>query len=91
MSLIGLLTATEKQVPLGKLASGQASYETHSVASQEKLEGSRITGKGNSSPKDSSPTPQVVDQGAERLTRPTSAPNASCHSGLHRRLGCSLR
>ena len=36
---------------------GQASYEAHSVAPQEKLEDSLVTGKGNSSSKDSSPAP----------------------------------
>ena len=87
MSLIGLLAATEKQVPLGKL---------HMRPIQWHLKRNwRVIAKGNSSPKDSSPTPQVVDQGAECLTRPTSAPNTSCHSGLYRclkrRLGCSLR
>ena len=55
MSLIGLLSNRESG------AAWQASYETHSVAPQEKLEGSRVTGKRNSSPKDSSPTPPVVD------------------------------
>ena len=44
-------------------ALGQTSYETHSVAPQKTLEGPRITGKGNSSSKDSSPTPTMVDQG----------------------------
>ena len=35
---------------------GQASYEAHSVAPQEKLEDSRLTGIGNSNPKDSTHT-----------------------------------
>ena len=76
-------------------ASGQTSYETHSVAPQQTLEGSRVTGKGDPSPKDSSPTPSVVDQGNKCLTRSTPAPLASCPSGLYRRLkrrlGCSFR
>ena len=89
MSLIGLLSN-------GKTgASGKASYETHSVAPQETLEGSRVTGKGDPSPKDSSPTSLVVDQGSKCLTRPTPAPIAPCPSRLYRhlkrRLGCSLR
>ena len=76
-------------------AFGQTSYETHSVAPQETLESSRVIGKGDSSPKDSSPTSSVVDQGREYPTRSTPAPLASCHSDLYRclkrRLGCSLR
>ena len=42
-------------------ASGQAPYEAHSMAPQEKLEDSRVPGKRNPSPKVSSPTPQGVD------------------------------
>ena len=74
MSLIGLLTAMEKQ---------------------KTLEGSRITGTGDSSSKDSPPTPEMVDPRDECLARSTSAPSASCHSNLYRRLkrrlGCTLR
>ena len=70
-------------------------HDTHSVAPQKTLEGSRISGKGNSSSKVPSPAPSMVDQGNKCLTRPTSAPSASCHSNLYRRLkrrlGCSLR
>ena len=76
-------------------ASGQASYETHSVAPQEKLEGPRVTGKGNPSSQISSPTSPVVDQGGERPTGSTVAPITSCRPSLYRclkrRLGCSLR
>ena len=46
ISLIGLLTATEKQVHLDRL-----SYETHTVASQKQLEGTRVTRKGVSNTK----------------------------------------
>ena len=74
---------------------GTAPHEANPVASQKTLEGSRISGKRNSSPKVSSPTPTMVDQGGQCLTRSTSAPLASCHSNLYRRLkrrlGCSLR
>ena len=41
-------------------ASGQSSYETHPVAPQEPLKGARVTGKRDSSSKDSSPAPSVV-------------------------------
>ena len=74
---------------------GQTSYEAHSVAPQKALEGPRITGKRDSSSKDSPSAPGVVDQGDECLARSTSTPSASCHSSLYRRLkrrlGCSLR
>ena len=42
MSLIGLLTATENQVHLGRL------HETHTVASQTTLENTRVTRKSDS-------------------------------------------
>ena len=71
-------------------ASGQTSYETHSVAPQETLEGFRVTGKGDPSSKVSSPTPSN-----KCLTRSTPTSIASCPSGLYRGLkrglGCSLR
>ena len=63
------------------------------MAPQETLEGSRVTGKGDPSPKDSSPTPSVVDQGNKCVTRSAPAPVVSCPSGLYRclkrRLVCS--
>ena len=50
-------------------APGQASYETHPVAPQEPLEGTQITGKADSSPKDASPSPSVMDQGGKCPSR----------------------
>ena len=74
-------------------APGQTSYETYSVAPQKTLEGPRVTGKGNTSSKDSPPAPSMVNQGDKCLTRSTSAPFVSCPSNLYRRLkrrlGCS--
>ena len=74
---------------------GTSPHEANPVASQKTLEGSRISGKRDSSPKVSSPEPTMVDQGDQCLTRSTSAPLASCHSNIYsrlkRRLGCSLR
>ena len=90
MSLIGLLTATEKQVPLGRLHMRpiQCHLKRHWRV-PESLE------KRDSSPKIPSPAPTMVDQGDQCFTRSTSAPLASCHSNLYRRLkrrlGCSLR
>ena len=51
-------------------APGQTPHETHSVAPQKTLEGSRISGKGNSSSKFPSPTPCMVDQGNKRPLHP---------------------
>ena len=74
---------------------GETPHETHSVAPQKTLGGPRISRKGDSSSKVPSPAPSMVDQVDKCLTRPASAPFASCHSNLYRRLkrrlGCSLR
>ena len=86
MSLIGLLTATEKQVPLGRL---------HKKSIQWHLKRHWRVPERDSSPKAPSPAPSMVDQGDKCPARPASAPFASCHSNLYRRLkrrlGCSLR
>ena len=85
MSMIGLLTATEKQVPLGRLHMRPIQWHL-----KKTLESSR-----DSSSKVSSPTSSMVDQGVKCLDRTASAPFVSCHSNLYRRLkrrlGCSLR
>ena len=75
-------------------APGETPHETYPVAPQTTLEGPRISRKRDPSPKAPSSTP-MVDQGDKYPTRPASAPFASCHSNLYRRLkrrlGCSLR
>ena len=50
MSLIGLLTATEKQVHIGRL------HMRPMVAIEEQLEGNRITRKGYTSPQTTPPS-----------------------------------
>ena len=65
------------------------------MAPQKILEIPQITGKGDASSKDSPPAPTMVNRGDKCFARSTSAPSASCHSNLYRRLkrrlGCSLR
>ena len=65
------------------------------MAPQKTLESPRISRKGDSSSKVSSPAPSMVDQEVKCLDRPAFAPFVSCHSNLYRclkrRLGCSLR
>ena len=55
MSLIGLLTATAKQV-----SSGSTPYETHTVAPEKPLEGSRVTRKGDTSSQVAPPSTEMV-------------------------------
>ena len=70
IALIGLLTATEKQVHLDRL-----SYETHTVASPKQLEGTRVTRKGVSNTKVLAPTPTVVAARGQCPYRLTITPN----------------
>ena len=89
MSLIGLFTATEKQVHLGRL------HETHTVALEKQLEGPRITGKGDPCPQVPPPPSKVVAGGKQCATRSTITPSKTCSANLYRcikrRVGCSLR
>ena len=70
ITLIGLLTTTEKQVHLDRL-----SYETHTVASPKQLEGTRVTRKGVSNTKVLAPTPTVVAARGQCPYRLTITPN----------------
>ena len=73
MSLIGLLTAT------GKTSSPRpATYETHTVASQEQLEGTRITGEGYPNTQIVTPSPAVVAGGKQCAPRSTITPFKTC-------------
>ena len=89
MSLIGLLTATEKQVPLARLHMRPIQWhlKRHWRVS-ESLE------KEIPVPR-TPPAPTMVDQREICLARSPSAPSVSCRSDfyrrLKRRLGCSLR
>ena len=76
MSLIGLLTATEKQVHL----------ETHTVASQKQLEGTRISREGYPSTKVPAPSLTMVARGRQCASRPTITPSKTCSANLYRRI-----
>ena len=80
MSLIGLLTATEKQVHLGRL------HETHTVALEKQLEGPKITGKGDTGSQVSPPPSKVVAGGKQCATRSTITPSKTCSADLYRRI-----
>ena len=90
MSLIGLRTATEKQVHLGGLA-----YEAHTVALEKQMEGPRITRKGDTSSQVTPPSLKMVAGGKQCSTRSTITPSKACSADLYRRIkrrvGCSLK
>ena len=71
------------------------SYETHTVASQKQLEGSRITGKGD--PNSQVPAPQLIVVARRRQCthRPAITPHKTCSANLYRcikrRVGRSLK
>ena len=85
MSLIGLLTATEKQV----------THEAHPMASQKQLAGARITREGDSNTQFSAPTPSLVVGGKQYTPRSTITPIKTCSANFYRRvkrrLGRSLK
>ena len=90
MSLIGLLTATEKTSPLRA-----TTHETHTVAPKEQLEGPRITRKGDTCPQVPPPSSELVAGGKQCATRSTITPSktwsANFYRHIKRRVGRSLR
>ena len=91
MSLIGLLTTTEKQVYLGRLHS----HEARSMAPQKQLEGTGIIRKSNSNTRFSTSTSSMVVGGKQCVTRTAFTPTKPCSADLYRRIkrrvGRSLR
>ena len=87
MSLIGLLTATEKP--------RATSHEAHTVALEKQLEGPRITRKGDPGPQLPPPPSKVVAGGMQCATRSTITPSKTCSANLYRcikrRVGRSLK
>ena len=91
MSLIGLLTATEKQVHLGQLP-----YEAHTVAPEEQLEGTRVTRKGDPHTQITSPPSENVAGRKQCASRSTITPTKTCSADLYRHIkkgggGCLLK
>ena len=76
-------------------SSRPTSYETHSVASQKQLEGTRITRKGDPNPQVPAPPFTMVAEGRQCTYRPTITPNKTCSANIYRhinrRVGRSLR
>ena len=74
---------------------GQTTHETHTVASQEQLEGSRIPGEDNSHSKVTPPTSEMVAGGRQCCYRSTFTPTRACSANFYRRIkrrvGCTLK
>ena len=79
MSLIGLLTATEKQVHIGRL-------HMRPMAPQKQLEDTGILREGHSNTQVSAPTFTMVAGGGQCAPRSTIKPNKTCSANLYRRI-----
>ena len=70
-------------------------HETHSVASQEQLEGTGISREGYPSTQFPAPTFTMVARRKQCAPRSTITPNKTCSANLYRRIkrrvGCSLK
>ena len=90
MSLIGLLTATEKQVHLGRLHMRPIQWHL-----KKPLENTRVTRKGDPNLQISAPSLTMVATGRQCSHRPTITSNKACSANLYRRIkrrvGCSLK
>ena len=62
------------------------SYETHTVALEKQLEGTRITGKGNNSPQVAPLPLKVVAGGKQCAFRSTITPTKTCFADVYRRI-----
>ena len=71
------------------------SHETHTVALEKQLEGTRIPGKGDPGPQLPPPPSKVVAGGKQCTTRSTITPSKTCSADFYRRIkrrvGHSLR
>ena len=89
MSLIGLLTATEKQVHLGRLHMRPIQWHLKNNWSP------RVTGKGDPGPQIPPPPSKVVAGGKQCASGSTITPSKTCSANLYRcikrRVGRSLR
>ena len=63
-----------------------ATHETHTVASQKQLEGTRISGKDYPSAKVPAPSLTMVARGRQCASRPTVTPSKTCSANLYRHI-----
>ena len=61
-------------------------HETHTVASQEQLEGTRIPREGHPSTQVPAPTFTMVATGKKRASRSTITPHKACSANIYRRI-----
>ena len=66
--------------------SRSTSYETHTVAHEEQLEGTRITRKGDTRSQVAPPPLKVVAGGKQCASRSTITPTKTCSADIYRRI-----
>ena len=62
------------------------SYETHTVALEERLEGTRITRKSDTCSQIAPPPPKLVAGGKQCASRSTITPTKTCSADIYRRI-----
>ena len=65
---------------------GATSYEAHTVALEKQLEGTRVTGKGDTRSQVAPPSPKMVARGKQCSSRSTITPSKTCSANLYRRI-----
>ena len=65
---------------------GATSYETHTVALEKQLEGTRFTGKGGTRSQVAPPSLKMVAGGKQCSSRSTITPSKTCSANLYRRI-----
>ena len=63
-----------------------STHETHTVASQKQLEGTRISREGCPSTKAPAPSLTMVARGRQCTSRPTITPSKTCSANFYRRI-----
>ena len=90
MSLIRASNSHRKASP-----PGSTSYEAHTVALEKQLEGTRVTGKGDTRAQVAPPSLKMVAGGKQCSYRSTITPSKTCSADIYRRIkrrvGCSLK
>ena len=65
---------------------GATSYEAHTVALEKQLEGTRVTGKGDTRSQVAPPSLKMVAGGKQCSSRSTITPSKTCSANLYRRI-----
>ena len=65
---------------------GATSYEAHTVALEKQLDGTRVTGEGDTRSQVTPPSLKMVAEGKQCSSRSTITPSKTCSANLYRRI-----